>query len=55
MSQYQMFIDKSFGVDTSVYVFMTKEVPGYLYMADTLQELLEIVQNEWEDDKHLVG
>jgi len=27
----------------------------YMYTADTLEELVEILSIEWEDDKHLVG
>lgn len=28
---------------------------GYLYMRPTLNELLELLNTEWRDEKHLVG
>ena len=28
---------------------------GYLYIADTLEELVTVLNTEWEHDKHLVG
>lgn len=28
---------------------------GYLYIGDTLEDLITILNTEWEDDKHLVG
>ena len=28
---------------------------NYLYIADTLSELLKIISEEWQDDKHLAG
>ena len=28
---------------------------GYLYTADTLEELVKVLNTEWKDDKHLVG
>lgn len=28
---------------------------GYLYTADTLEELLTRLETEWEQDQHLVG
>lgn len=28
---------------------------GYLYVGDTLEELIEILNTEWKQDKHLVG
>jgi hypothetical protein len=27
----------------------------YLYSADTLERLIEILNNEWEHDRHLAG
>ena len=27
----------------------------YLYTGDTLEDLVLVLNNEWEDDKHLVG
>lgn len=27
----------------------------YFYTADTLEELIEVLNTEWEDDEHLVG
>lgn len=27
----------------------------YIYTADTIENLISILNNEWEDDKHLVG
>ncbi len=29
--------------------------PGYMYSADTLPDLLHVVDTEWEWDRHLVG
>lgn len=28
---------------------------GYLYTADTLEELVIVLNKEWKQDKHLVG
>ena len=28
---------------------------GYLYTAATLEELIEVLNIEWEDDKHFIG
>ena len=28
---------------------------GYLYTADTLEELVALLNNEWKHDRHLVG
>lgn len=28
---------------------------GYLYTAKTLEKLIEVLNTEWEHDKHLVG
>jgi len=28
---------------------------GYMYDADTLEELIEVLNTEWEHDKHIVG
>ena len=28
---------------------------GYMYIADTLFELVKILNSEWEHDKHIVG
>jgi acyl-ACP thioesterase len=27
----------------------------YLYIANTLKELIKILNTEWENDKHLIG
>lgn len=27
----------------------------YMYMADTLEQLIEVLNTEWEDDKHLIA
>lgn len=27
----------------------------YMYIADTLLELIDVLNREWENDKHLVG
>jgi hypothetical protein len=28
---------------------------GYLYVADTLEDLIRVLNSEWKHDKHLVG
>lgn len=28
---------------------------GYLYTADTLKELIELLNTEWKQDRHLIG
>ena len=28
---------------------------GYMYIADTKDELLDVITNEWKHDKHIVG
>lgn len=28
---------------------------GYMYIEDTLEKLIEILNTEWKDDKHMIG
>ena len=62
MSRIEIFKEKA-GVisEDEIWVCTCSEMTsvdsasGYMYTAKTLEQLIEILNTEWEDDKHLCG